>query len=547
MKKLHFYIYTLLFSLLCLYAGPFNVVLAAQNSKFIILYTNDVHTHVTSGVTYAGVAAHKKMLQAQYGQENVILVDAGDAIQGSPLGLLTKGGSIVQLLNTIGYDYITLGNHEFDYGMPRLFELIQKLNARVITCNITSTANQSPIFTPYAIQHFHGLKVAFVGISTPESITTSNPAYFQDAQGTYLYSFAEGKQGQELYATVQKYVQAARDQGAEIVIALAHLGIDKDASPWTSLELIQNTTGIDVLIDGHSHSVIPNMKVHNALGHEVLLTQTGSHLQHLGQLTLDISTKNIQNTLLHALPQKDPVTAQHVQHMQNELALILKKPVGSTAVSLISSDAKGQKRIRMQETNLGDLVADAHRTILNTDVALINSGSIAQTLNPGHITYEDILRILPYNNDAVSLQVRGQNLWDALEMGARHVPQTSGGFMQVSGISYTLDSTIPSSVKIDDKGNFLGVTGAYRVKNVRIQGAPLDPQALYSMASNNYIALHFGDGMTMFRGASLLKNTGIKDNEILMQYIINNLGGKVKEPYANPFGQDRIIMVPYMQ
>ncbi len=545
MKKLYSCISTFLFCLLCLYS-PLSLALAAQDNKVIILYTNDVHSAIDEGLSYAGVAAHKKQLQSQYGEENVVLVDAGDAIQGRPLGLLTKGGAIVDMLNTVGYDYMTLGNHEFDYGMPRLFELIQKLQTQVISCNITSTKDASPIFPPYALREFHGMKVAFVGITTPESITKSTPAYFQDEHGTYIYSFAEGHNGQDLYDIVQKTVHAARAEGAEIVIALVHLGIDEEASPWTSPELIQHTQGIDVLIDGHSHSAVQSMYVKNALGNEVLLTQAGSHLRYLGQLTLDTvdrSTKSITSTLHTSLPSQDALTAQRIQNLQKDLDSILEKKVASTAFPLITTDTKGQNLIRLQETNLGNLVADAHRSALDTDVALINGGGIAHDIDTGDITYKEIIRVLPYANEAVCLQVSGQALWDALEMGARHLPKSNGGFMHVSGMTYTIDSTLPSSVMTDDKGNFISVAGAYRVKDVRIQGKALQPQAMYSMASSAYIALHSGDGMTMFRGATRLKDVSLIDNEILFQYIVQTLGGQVGAAYANAQGEGRITIL----
>ncbi len=534
---------TSVFSFVFLLHLSLTLVFASEEDKVIILYTNDVHTSLDAGVSYAGVAAYKKAMETQYGADDVLLVDAGDFIQGGPVGILTQGGAVIDVLNRVGYDYVTLGNHEFDYGFPRLYELIDTLEAQVVSCNITYTKDGSVVFTPYSMEELQGLKVAFVGITTPESFTKSTPAFFQDATGAYLYSFAEGNAGQDLYATVQKTVDTARAAGAQVVIALAHLGMDDESSPWMSLELIQNTTGIDVVIDGHSHSTVPQMMVKNKAGADTLLTQTGTRLQNLGVLTLDTKTKEISTQLLNTLPEKDESTLALLDKINNELAVILEKTVANTEVTLTTSDAAGQALIRTQETNLGNLVADAYRAALGTQVAMINGGGIRSDIQPGDITYNEIISVLPFGNDGVSLSVSGQTILNALEMGARALPGPSGGFMHVSGMEYTIDSSIPSSVKTDDKGNFISVNGPYRVKNVLIDGKPLDLKTMYSVASSTYTTLNSGDGMTMFRDADLIKDKYMVDNEILIQYIAKNLGGVVGKDYANIHGQGRITVL----
>ncbi len=511
--------------------------------KVIILYTNDVHTSMSSGVGYDGVAAYKKAMQAKYGTEDVLLVDAGDVIQGGPAGILTKGEALVPVLNSAGYDYMTLGNHEFDYGLPRLFELIKALNTQVLSCNITRIEDGSLVFTPFALKEFHGVKVAFIGITTPESFTKSTPKFFQDDKGNYIYSFAEGGRGQDLYNKVQESVNQARAQGAEMVIALSHLGIDEESSPWTSLEVIQNTHGITAVLDGHSHSTVAQKFVKNKQGKDVLLSQTGSRLQNLGILTLDTAQKTVHSELINTIPEKDAETAAVIEKIRKELAVILEKDVATTQVALIATNDAGQTLVRRQETNLGNLVADAFRAALGTDVALINGGGIRNSVDIGPITYNEIISVLPYGNDGVSIAVSGQMLLDALEMGIRTSPAANGGFMNVSGMRYTVDNTIPSSVKTDDKGNFIKVAGPYRVKDVFVGEKPLDLKATYSMAAANYTALNSGDGMTMFRDAELLKDKYMVDNEILIQYLTKNLGGVVGEEYAKPTGQGRIVFL----
>ncbi len=519
---------------------------ANTQDTVIILHSNDVHTFMDSGVGYAGVAAYKKQMQEKYGVEDVVLVDAGDMLQGGPVGALTKGGALIDVMNAVGYDYLAPGNHEFDFGMPRFFELMQKLKAQVISCNFTRIQDGKLLFPAYAIRDFHGLKVAFLGITTPESLMKSTPAHFQDEGGNYLYTFAEGAgddQGKSLYAAVQKAVDAARNEGAEMVIAITHLGLDEESSPWRTPDVIANTTGIDALIDGHSHTVVRDMKIKNKSGQDVIITQTGTRLQTLGKLTLDTKHKTISAQLIEKIDEKDSKVQGVIHSINTELAKTLEQGVGKSEVVLISQGVGGENLVRSMETNLGDFVADAFRAIVGTDIAMLNGGSIRSNVKIGQITFKDIINVLPFGGDAVSKEVTGQQILDALEMGAYAYPKASGAFLQVSGITYSIDAGQPSSIKLDSKGNFMGVEGAYRVKDVKIGGKPIDLQKKYSMASTNYVLKESGDGMTMFRDAKLLKDKFMVDNEVLIDYLTKNLQGTIGEAYKNPHGQGRITII----
>ncbi len=533
--------------LLCIFVLQFTFVQyswADDAHKVIILHTNDVHTFMDTGVTYAGVAAYKRQMQEKYGLGDVLMVDAGDAIQGGPFGVLTLGAALVQVMNAVGYDYMTMGNHEFDYGVPRLMELLQRLKAKVISCNISYIKDGSLLFAPYAIREFHGVKVAFLGITTPESLSKSTPAFFQDAEGNYLYNFAEGvdgDKGRALYGAVQKAVDAAKAEGAEVIIAVAHLGLDMESSPWTTPEVIKNTTGIAAVIDGHSHTVVRDMKVKNKAGQDVIVIQTGTRLQYLGKLTLDTKTKMLTAELIGDIAEQDAKVLKVMQDLDKDLAVILSKIVARSEVPLTIYDTKGKSVVRFQETNVGNLVTDAFRAIVGTDVAVMNGGSMRADIDTGDISYEEIIDVLPFGGDVVALEVTGQQILDALEMGAHMYPAPSGGFLHVSGMSYAIDTRVPSSVKIDSKGNFVAVEGAYRVKNVKIGGKDLDVAKKYSIAGTDYILQQSGDGMTMFQGAKVLKDKFMVDNEVLMAFLTKNLGGVVGDAYKKP--QGRIVKI----
>lgn len=507
-----------------------------EKGKIVILHTNDVHCEITD---YAKVAGYRDEMAAAYGAENVVLVDAGDAVQGGPIGTLTKGEYLVNIMNQVGYDYVTLGNHEFDYEVPRMKELMEKQDATVLSSNFVDLTTNEPVFKGYEVATYGDVKVAFVGITTPESFTKSTPTYFQNEKGEYIYSFCEGNDGADLYANVQASVDAAKAEGADYVVALAHLGIEETSAPWRSTDVIANTTGIDVMIDGHSHSVIDGETHTNKDGKEVLLNQTGTKLANIGKVVIDTEAKTISAELV-SLKDYESVneeTKAFIDSINEEFQAVLDEVVAKTDVTLTTKKADGQRAIRSQETNLGDLCADAYRTILEADVAFVNGGGIRADIAAGDVTYGNIIEVHPYSNQATSIKATGQQLLDALEMGAKNAPGESGGFMHVSGLTYTIDTTIPCSIKTDDKGNFVSVDGEYRVKDVKVGGEDLVLDKEYVLASHDYMLLNGGDGMVMFKGDEVVKDRVMPDNEILIKYIVDELGGVVGSDYAEPQGR----------
>ncbi|WP_172623393.1 5'-nucleotidase C-terminal domain-containing protein [Arabiibacter massiliensis] len=521
---------------------------------FAILHTNDVHCGVdeafdketgeATSIGYAGVAAAKKEAEAAFGAGNVALVDAGDAVQGKPIGTLSKGEHLVDIMNQVGYDVAAPGNHEFDYGMDRLRFLAGKANATYTSCNFDNLATGATEFAPYVMESYGPTKVAYVGITTPETLTASNPAHFKDADGNLVYGFCQDETGRALYGRVQQTVDDARAAGADYVVALAHLGEKGVAAQWRASAVIANTSGIDVVIDGHSHERYEK-RVANANGEEVMLAQTGTQLQTYGKIVIDPVSDTVTAELVKPPAAQDAGTAAFIQGIEDELAKTLDVVAARSEVRLRALEDDGFTwAVRTRETNLGDLVADSFRAALGADIGLINGGGIRSDVAPGDITYGDAIAVLPFANALCMVEASGQAVLDALEMGVRNLPEPSGSFLQTSGLSFEVRTDIPSPVKLDAQGAFAGVEGPRRVQNVLTNGHPLDPDATYRVASITYLLRDGGDGLSMFKDAKVLVAEQGLDYEALISYLQGELGGVVAadSAYANENGAGRIVV-----
>ena len=542
---------TLLFGLV-LALGLATTALAAEKGDVVILYTNDVHCEVdqkaSTNIGYAGVAAYKNQLEAQLGDENVLLVDAGDAIQGAAIGTLSKGEYLVSIMNFLGYDYATYGNHEFDYGMAQALKLQSLADYTYLSCNFTDLKAGATVAAPYAVFEAQGRKIALVGISTPETFTKSTPAYFQDEDGNYIYGFCEDRSGQVLCDAVQAAIDAARAEGAEIVIALGHLGIEETSAPWRSTDVIAGVSGLDAFIDGHSHSTIPGETVQDKDGKDVILTSTGTKLQNLGQLTITADGK-ITTELVSAAActEQDPDALAFVDEINEQNKAMLETVVAVSDVPLTTKDpATGNRMVRSAETNLGDLCADAYRYVSGADIAFVNGGGVRADIPAGEITFNQVISVHPFGNELCMVEATGQEILDALEWGSRNAPGELGGFLHVSGLMYTIDTTIESTVTYDEKVSFTGVAGARRVKDVYVlqDGAyiPIDPEATYTLSSHNYMLRDCGDGFTMFTDNNFLLEDVMLDNQVLITYIQEGLGGVIGDEYADAYGEGRIYV-----
>ena len=519
--------------------------------KIIILHTNDVHCQIdqkknkdgiVTNIGYAGVLAYKKEMENLHGINNVTLVDAGDAIQGGPIGTLSKGEYIVDIMNYIGYDIACPGNHEFDYGMENFLKLSTETSkANYICCNFRDLEG-NPILSPYTLIKYGDLTIAYLGINTPESFTKSSPIYFQDENGNYIYDFAQGEKGQTLYKTVQKYVDEAIKEGANYVVAIGHLGDEGASEYWSSKSLIKNTYGIDIFIDGHSHEVYSEI-LKNKKGKNVLLAQTGTKLQNLGKITINTKNKKITSEFISNYKAQDEDAVNYIEGIKNKFSDILQEVVAKSSVTLTTLDPTTHKRaIRNSETNLGDFCADAYRAMVGADIAFANGGGIRADIEEGDITYEEIINVHPFGNEICMIETTGQDILDALEVGACEYPIENGGFLQVSGLSYTIDPSIPSSVVFNERGQFVKVDGKYRVTEVMVGNEPLVLNKTYTLASHNYMIKNGGDGYTMFMDDKMIKDSVVIDNGALINYITENLNGVIGDEYKNPKGNGRIII-----
>ena len=550
-----------------------------EKSEVTILYTNDVHTYIDKQapeLTYAAIAALKQSYQNA--GKKVLLVDAGDHVQGTAYGSMDEGASIIELMNAAGYDAATPGNHEFDYGMDRAKELMRDADFPYLSCNWVDLRTNLRVLPEIKVFVRGGVRIAFVGITTPETFTKSTPAYFMNkAQTKYIYDILGGEDGQKLYSAVQKAVDKAKCL-ADVVIGLGHLGVDPSSSPWTSEEVIAHTTGFDAFIDGHSHTVMENKQVADASGRLVTLTQTGSYFANVGEMTI-APDGTISTRLVSTYDQEDVAVAAEQAAWVNTVDDMLGEKIAVADTKFYITDpATGKRRIRSGETNLGDFVADGIYTYFNEveqlhcDIAIMNGGGIRSDEDAGYWTFKTCKQVSPFGNVACLMSVTGKQIQDALEFAARFAGaegKENGGFLQVAGATYEIHTDIPNTVQTDDKNVWIGsATGTPRVQNVKIYDrangtyVPLDESKTYALAGMNYTLRNLGDGFAMFDGAELIKDYVSEDYLVMSTYAMT-FGGVDAEglphlssansvlaeypgyllDYENPYGAGRISIL----
>ena len=506
-----------------------------DKSDVTILYTNDVHTYIdkqSPKLTYAAIADLKQSYQNA--GKDVLLVDAGDHVQGTAYGSMDEGASIIKLMNAAGYDVATPGNHEFDYGMDRAKAIMKEADFPYLSCNWVDLRTTLRVLPSVKVFVRGGRRIAFVGVTTPETFTKSTPAYFMDkAQRKYIYDIQGGEDGKKLYDAVQKAIDKAKLL-ADVVIGLGHLGVDPSSSPWTSEEVIAHTSGFDAFIDGHSHTVMENKQVQDASGKAVTLTQTGSYFANVGEMTI-AADGTITTKLIPTHEGMDATIAAMQTGWVNTVDDMLgeKIAVGDSDF-YVSDPATGKRRIRSAETNLGDFVADGIYTYFNEveklhcDLAIMNGGGIRADVPAGDWTFKTCKQVSPFGNVACLMSVTGKQIQDALEFAARFAGEggkENGGFLQVAGATYEIHTDIPNTVQTDEKNVWIGsATGTPRVQNVKIYDKasgsylPLDPGATYALAGMNYTLRNLGDGFAMFDGAELIKDYVSEDYLVMSTY-----------------------------
>lgn len=506
-----------------------------DKSDVTILYTNDVHTYIdkqSPKLTYAAIADLKQSYQNA--GKDVLLVDAGDHVQGTAYGSMDEGASIIKLMNAAGYDAATPGNHEFDYGMDRAKAIMKEADFPYLSCNWVDLRTGLRVLPSVKVFVRGGRRIAFVGVTTPETFTKSTPAYFMDkAQRKYIYDIQGGEDGKKLYDAVQKAIDKAKLL-ADVVIGLGHLGVDPSSSPWTSEEVIAHTSGFDAFIDGHSHTVMENKQVQDASGKAVTLTQTGSYFANVGEMTI-AADGTITTKLIPTHEGMDAnIAAMQTGWVNTVDDMLGEKIAVGNSDFYVSDPATGKRRIRSAETNLGDFVADGIYTYFNEveklhcDVAIMNGGGIRADVPAGDWTFKICKQVSPFGNVACLMSVTGKQIQDALEFAARFAGEggkENGGFLQVAGATYEIHTDIPNTVQTDEKNVWIGsATGTPRVQNVKIYDKtsgsylPLDPGATYALAGMNYTLRNLGDGFAMFDGAELIKDYVSEDYLVMSTY-----------------------------
>ena len=506
-----------------------------DKSDVTILYTNDVHTYIdkqSPKLTYAAIADLKQSYQNA--GKDVLLVDAGDHVQGTAYGSMDEGASIIKLMNAAGYDVATPGNHEFDYGMDRAKAIMKEADFPYLSCNWGDLRTTLRVLPSVKVFVRGGRRIAFVGVTTPETFTKSTPAYFMDkAQRKYIYDIQGGEDGKKLYDAVQKAIDKAKLL-ADVVIGLGHLGVDPSSSPWTSEEVIAHTSGFDAFIDGHSHTVMENKQVQDASGKAVTLTQTGSYFANVGEMTI-AADGTITTKLIPTHEGMDAgIAAMQTGWVNTVDDMLGEKIAVGDSDFYVSDPATGKRRIRSAETNLGDFVADGIYTYFNEveklhcDVAIMNGGGIRADVPAGDWTFKTCKQVSPFGNVACLMSVTGKQIQDALEFAARFAGEDgkeNGGFLQVAGATYEIHTDIPNTVQTDEKNVWIGsATGTPRVQNVKIYDKasgsylPLDPGATYALAGMNYTLRNLGDGFAMFDGAELIKDYVSEDYLVMSTY-----------------------------
>ena len=506
-----------------------------DKSDVTILYTNDVHTYIdkqSPKLTYAAIADLKQSYQNA--GKDVLLVDAGDHVQGTAYGSMDEGASIIKLMNAAGYDVATPGNHEFDYGMDRAKAIMKEADFPYLSCNWVDLRTTLRVLPSVKVFVRGGRRIAFVGVTTPETFTKSTPAYFMDkAQRKYIYDIQGGEDGKKLYDAVQKAIDKAKLL-ADVVIGLGHLGVDPSSSPWTSEEVIAHTSGFDAFIDGHSHTVMENKQVQDASGKAVTLTQTGSYFANVGEMTI-AADGTITTKLIPTHEGMDAgIAAMQTGWVNTVDDMLGEKIAVGDSDFYVSDPATGKRRIRSAETNLGDFVADGIYTYFNEveklhcDLAIMNGGGIRADVPAGDWTFKTCKQVSPFGNVACLMSVTGKQIQDALEFAARFAGEggkENGGFLQVAGATYEIHTDIPNTVQTDEKNVWIGsATGTPRVQNVKIYDKasgsylPLDPNATYALAGMNYTLRNLGDGFAMFDGAELIKDYVSEDYLVMATY-----------------------------
>ena len=528
---------------------------ANKDKDIVILYTSDVHCGIDKNIGYDSLSAYKKQLEKD---NYVTLMDVGDNISGDFIGAVSKGEYIIDLMNEVGYDSMIFGNHEFDYGMDILKQRVEQFKGDVLSCNFKYIGQKENKFNkvkPYKIISYGKKKVGFVGVTTPYTIVDSTPSYFQE-DNKFAYSFT-GDNAEEFYACVQENIDACYKQKANYVVVLAHLGEGDEYVPYSSIDLVNNTKGVTAIFDGHSHKTLSH-SVKDKEGNNVPLLAPGYQMSEIGQLTIR-KDKTIETKLIDKIEEKDSRISDFITNINQKVDELANKVVATSDLALSIKGPEGTRMIRTREMPIGNLIADAYRIMSEAEIGFTNGGGIREDLKEGEITFSDIKAVHPFGNNIDTALVTGQTLADYLEYASSKVDKDyyeekngtlvpkgeNGGFAHVSGMKYTVDTSIPSPVVLDEKNMFVKVEGTRRVKDIKVlennEYVDIQMDKFYLVASHNYLLEECGDGANMFKDIKIVKKNLMLDYECLVNYIVDVLKGHLKDKYSAPEGRITII------
>ena len=526
-----------------------------RKEDIVILYTTDVHCGIDNNIGYISLSAYRNEMEKEY--KYVTLLDSGDAISGDYVGAISKGEYIIDIMNEVNYDFMVIGNHEFDYGMDILKERFNEFNGDVLSCNFKYIGKHENKFSdvkPYKIIDYGSKKVGYVGVTTPFTISESTPSYFME-DGEFAYSFSNDTP-EEFYTLVQNNINACYELDADYVLLVTHLGYGDNYYPYSSKDIIEHTYGVNAVLDGHAHKEV-DTEIINSRGISVPLLDAGYQMNDFGKIVIS-NNGELSASLISGYEGVDERTQNKIDEIKKEVEQSSKKVIGTSDITLKIADEDGIRMVRNRETPIGNMVADAYRVNGESDIAVVNGGGIRNNLYEGDITFGELQSIHPFGNTLCVVKTTGQKILDYLEYvnnvvekeyfkyedGKKIALGENGGFASVSGLKFDVDTSIKSSVITDENGTFVSVAGDRRVKNVKVlennQYVDLDINKEYTLASHNYLLVDAGGGANMFVDDEMVRKDIMLDYEALIKYVTDIRQGKLKDLYSTTEGRINI-------
>lgn len=483
----------------------------------VILYENDVHCAIDG---YARVAGLRDAIRDT---ADVLMVSSGDYVQGSIAGAISKGQYVIDIMKAVGYDVITLGNHEFDYKIPRLLELTGQLKSTTVCANLFDLKTGTTVYAPFTIKKVGGWKVAFVGVVAPSTMNTERFAFFSD-DGEPLYSLKPD----QVYSLVQRAAAQARDQGADFVVVLSHLGEDKTDEDVDSHGLAAGTRGIDVILDAHTHRLHLADTVFNLDGKPVVISQTGSEFENVGKMLItsdgEISLSMIP---VASISQSSKAVKKATEKVKKQMKKVTNRVVCRSEYMLKILDEAGEYLVRYSETNAGDIVTDAYRYMTGADVAFTNAGGLRNELSAGDLTYGDFIKFLPYDNCLTVVEAKGITIVKMLFLTTSKMGYDNGDFPQCSGIRYKIHTGVHAITDIE----VLNSEGKYE---------PIDLDRTYRLVTIDY-CVSGGGFARAFENCKVLTKTNIHYRDAVVEYVEEALKGVIDIRYSKPQGRITVV------